>query len=96
MSQKYETMYILRSDLAEELMEQTVLKYQTILNERGASELETQHRGKRRLAYELKKQKEGVYIQMNYTAPASAVLELEKTFRISEEVIRFMTVRQGE
>jgi len=94
--QKYETLYILRSDLAEEVVDQTIVKYQTILTEQGAGEIETQHRGKRRLAYELNKQKEGIYVQMNYTAPPAAVAEMEKSFRISEEILRFLTVRDGE
>ncbi len=96
MSQKYETMYILRPDLAEEIVDQTITKYQTMLTENGSGEIETQHRGKRRLAYELNKLKEGIYIQMNYTAPAAAVLELEKSFRISEEIVRFITVRDED
>lgn len=96
MTQKYETMYILRSDLPEETVDQTIVKYQTLLTDQGSGEIETQHRGKRRLAYELNKQKEGIYIQMNYSAPPMAVSELEKNFRISEEVIRFLTVRDGE
>ncbi|AGY56498.1 30S ribosomal protein S6 [Gloeobacter kilaueensis] len=96
MSRRYETMYILRPDLPEETIDQTIARYQTILNDQGVTEIETQHRGKRRLAYELKKCKEGIYIQMNYTAPAAAVEELKKSFRISEEVIQFLTVREEE
>ncbi len=90
---QYETMYILRADLGEELTDQAIAKYQTILNEQGAQSLETQHRGKRRLAYTIKKQREGVYVQMNYSAPGTAVAAMERAMRLSDEVIRFMTIR---
>ena len=96
MTQKYETMYILRPDLGEEIVDQTIVRFQTLLTDQGAGEIETQHRGKRRLAYEINKHKEGIYIQMNYSAPAAAISELEKNFRLSEEIIRFLTVRDGD
>lgn len=96
MSYIYETMYILRPDLNEEQLEQTIAKYQNILQENGADQLETQHRGKRRLAYEIERFREGIYIQMNFKAPGSAVAILERAMRLSEDVIRYLTVKQEE
>jgi small subunit ribosomal protein S6 len=90
----YETMYILRPDLGDEATDQAIVKYQTILRDQGAENLETQHRGKRRLAYEIQKQRDGVYIQMNYTAPGTAIAILERAMRLSEEVIRYLTIKQ--
>lgn len=89
----YETMYILRSDLGEEQTDQAIEKYQAILRDQGAQDLETQHRGKRRLAYEIDKHREGVYVQMNYTSSGSSVAVLERAMRLSDEVIRFLTVK---
>lgn len=90
----YETMYILRSDLAEEQVEQAIAKYQTFLQDQGAENIDIQHRGKRRLAYEIQRQREGVYIQMNYQAPGTAIAPLERAMRLSEEVIRYLTIKQ--
>ncbi|HEY9894995.1 MAG TPA: 30S ribosomal protein S6 [Candidatus Sericytochromatia bacterium] len=90
----YETMYILRPDLNEEAVDQAIEKYQTILRENGANVLETQHRGKRRLAYEIQKNREGIYIQINYQSDGSQVAPLERAMRLSEEVIRFLTIKQ--
>jgi small subunit ribosomal protein S6 len=90
----YETMYILRPDLNDEAIDATIGKYQTMLKDQGASILETQHRGKRRLAYEIDRHREGIYIQMNYTGPGGAIAPLERAMRLSEEVIRFLTVKQ--
>lgn len=90
----YETMYILRPDLNDEAIDATIGKYQAMLKDLGASILETQHRGKRRLAYEINRYREGIYIQMNYTGPGEAIAPLERAMRLSEEVIRFLTVKQ--
>jgi len=89
----YETMYILRPDLGDEQIDQAIEKYQAILREQGAEALETQHRGKRRLAYEIQKHREGVYVQMNYTAAGNTVATLERAMRLSDDVIRFMTLK---
>ncbi len=94
MLENYEMMYILRSDLGEEQVDQAIAKYQNILTEQGAEEIEIQHRGKRRLAYEIQRQREGVYIQMNYKAPGSHVAPLERAMRLSEDVIRYLTLKQ--
>ncbi|MGF1568287.1 MAG: 30S ribosomal protein S6 [Nodosilinea sp.] len=90
----YETMYILRPDLNDEAVDGTIGKYQSMLKEQGASILETQHRGKRRLAYEIDRNREGIYIQMNYTGPGAAIAPLERAMRLSDDVIRFLTVKQ--
>lgn len=94
MLENYEMMYILRPDLGEELVDQAIAKYQNFLREQGAEEIEIQHRGKRRLAYEIQRQREGVYIQMNYKAPGSHVAPLERSMRLSEDVIRYLTLKQ--
>jgi small subunit ribosomal protein S6 len=93
-SYMYETMYILRPDLNDESVDGTIGKYQTMLKDQGASILETQHRGKRRLAYEIDRNREGIYIQMNYTGPGEIVAPLERAMRLSDDVIRFLTVKQ--
>lgn len=90
----YETMYILRPDLGEEQLDQTITKYQDLLKEQGVEEIETQHRGKRRLAYEIQNFREGVYIQMNYKGQGHAIAKLERDMRISEHVIRYLTIKQ--
>jgi small subunit ribosomal protein S6 len=92
--ENYEMMYILRPDLGEEQVDQAIAKYQNILSEQGAEDIEIQHRGKRRLAYEIQRLREGVYIQMNYKAPGSHVAPLERAMRLSEDVIRYLTLKQ--
>ncbi|MFM2431664.1 MAG: hypothetical protein RLZZ511_2877 [Cyanobacteriota bacterium] len=90
----YETMYILRPDINDEQVDQAIAKYQGFIKENGGELLETQHRGKRRLAYEINRFREGIYIQMNYKAGGAAVAPMERAMRLSEEVIRYLTVKQ--
>jgi len=92
--ESYEMMYILRPDLGEELVDQAIAKYETLLREQGGEQIEIQHRGRRRLAYEIQRQREGIYVQMNYQAPGSHVAVLERAMRLSEEVIRYLTLKQ--
>ncbi len=96
MLESYEMMYILRPDLGEEQVDQAISKYRDLLRDQGGDEIEIQHRGKRRLAYEIKRYNDGIYIQMNYKAPGSHVAVLERAMRLSEDVIRYMTLKQEE
>lgn len=90
----YETMYILRPDLGEERTEQAIDKYRTLLQDLGAEQIQIQHRGKRRLAYEIGKQRDGIYIQMNYQGPGNCIAALERSMKISEDVMRYLTLKQ--
>lgn len=90
----YETMYILRPDLGEEQVAQAINKYQNLIREQGVEQIEIQNRGKRRLAYEIQRQRDGIYIQMNYQGPGSLIAPLERAMRLSEEVIRYLTIKQ--
>ncbi|MDZ8109209.1 MAG: 30S ribosomal protein S6 [Nostoc sp. DedQUE12a] len=94
MTTSYETMYILRPDLGDEQVEQAITKYQNLLREQGAEDIQIQNRGKRRLAYEIKRHRDGIYIQFNYTAPATAIAPYERAMRLSEDVIRYLTIKQ--
>ncbi|BAY45425.1 30S ribosomal protein S6 [Scytonema sp. HK-05] len=90
----YETMYILRPDLNDEQLEQAIAKYENLVREQGGENIQIQNRGKRRLAYEINRQRDGIYIQMNYTGPGKIIAPLERAMRLSEEVIRYMTIKQ--
>ena len=90
----YETMYILRPDIPEEEVESHVTKYRDMLVEAGADVLDNQMRGKRRLAYPIAKHKEGIYVQLSHNGDGQHVAVLEKAMRLSEDVIRYLTVKQ--
>ena len=90
----YETMYILRPDIPEEEVESHLLKYRDIIVEAGAEVLDNQMRGKRRLAYAINKNKEGIYVRLSHNGDGQQVAVLEKAMRLSEDVIRYLTVKQ--
>ncbi len=90
---EYETMYILRPDQGDEVVDGAIAKYENFLREQGVEDIQVQHRGKRRLAYEINKHRDGVYVQMNYKGGGHAVAGLERAMRLSEEVIRYLTIK---
>ncbi|NEQ48897.1 MAG: 30S ribosomal protein S6 [Leptolyngbya sp. SIO3F4] len=92
MSNFYETMYIMRPDISDEAVDNTIGKYQGMITEKGGEVIETQHRGKRRLSYEINRFREGIYIQMNYKAPGDVISPMEKDMRLSEDIIRYLTL----
>ena len=89
----YELMYILRPDLGEEQVQEVSTKYKTMLQESGATDMQVQVRGKRHLAYPIQNFNDGVYIQVNYKADGSQIKTYERDMRLSEEVIRYLTMR---
>ncbi len=97
MSEKpyYETMYILRPDIPEEEVDGHLKKYSEILEKSGTEVLDSQMRGKRRLAYPIAKHKEGIYVQLSHKGNGQQVSTLERAMRLSEDVIRYLTVKQN-
>ena len=91
----YETMYILRPDIAEDEVKNHIEKYNKLLEEFGGSILDSQMRGKRRLAYSIDKHREGIYVQLSHTGDGQHIFKIEKSMRLSEDVIRYMTVKQN-
>ncbi len=87
-------MYILRPDIPEEEVESHLEKYSKILIDAGVEVLDNQMRGKRRLAYTISKHKEGIYVQLSHKGDGQQVAVLEKAMRLSEDVIRYLTVKQ--
>ena len=90
----YETMYILRPDIAEDEVKNHIDKYNKLLEEFGGTILDSQMRGKRRLAYQIAKHREGIYVQLSHQGDGQHIFKIEKTMRLSEDVIRYMTVKQ--
>ena len=90
----YETMYILRPDIAEDEVTNHIGKYNKLLEEFGGTILDSQMRGKRRLAYQISKHREGIYVQLSHQGDGQHVFKIEKAMRLSEDVIRYMTVKQ--
>ena len=87
-------MYILRPDIAEEEVTNHIDKYNKLLEELGGKILDSQMRGKRRLAYQIAKHREGIYVQLSHQGDGQHIFKIEKAMRLSEDVIRYLTVKQ--
>ncbi len=87
----YETMYILDASLEAEKLTALVEKFQGLVETTGTI-TEVNQWGKRRLAYPINDMMDGYYVLMTFTAPASLPAEMERIFRITEGVMRYMTI----
>ena len=87
-------MYILRPDIAEDEVNKHIEKYNKLLEDMGGKVLDSQMRGKRRLAYPISKNREGIYVQLSHQGDGQHIAKIEKAMRLSEDVIRYMTIKQ--
>ncbi|GED16710.1 30S ribosomal protein S6 [Aneurinibacillus migulanus] len=93
---KYEVMYILRPDLQEEATKANVERFSNVITEDGGEMEKVNEMGKKRLAYEIDDYREGFYVLMNFQSEPQAVNEMERLMKISDDVIRYLVVREDE
>lgn len=91
---KYELMYIIRPNIEEEAKTALVERFNTILTSNGAELTDSKDWGKRRLAYEINDFREGFYQIMKVNATTDAINEYTRLANISEDIIRFIAVRE--
>lgn len=92
----YELMYIIRPDLEEEATAAVIEKYNQLIAD-NQGEVENSSRwGKRRLAYEVKDYREGLYVLVNFKGLPATINELERILKISDEVIKYLITRKEE
>ncbi|CBG40508.1 30S ribosomal protein S6 [Helicobacter mustelae] len=89
----YETMFILKPTLVEEEIASKIEFYKEAITKNGGSIQTTLDMGMRNLAYEIKKNKRGYYFVIYFQANPSLVLELERLYRINEDVLRFIVIK---
>jgi small subunit ribosomal protein S6 len=94
---KYETMFILKPEQEDVAYDALVEKFKGIIEAEGGEVTNVNRMGRRKLAYEVKKKfNEGYYVLFNYSSGPSATNELERNFKISDDVIRYLIVKEGE
>ncbi len=96
MQRAYEAMYILRPQLEEEQVDAALKKLEDFITKSGGTLVRHEKKGKKRLAYECKDQRDGHYALINFTLETSQVNELKRFYTLSEETIRFLILRQEE
>jgi len=96
MNRTYEVMFIVRPDLQEEDLDKLIEGFSGTVTSNGGEVKSVEKMGRRRLAYVVRKFQDGLYILMNVAADGKLIAELERRLRVTEQVIKFITVRTDE
>ncbi len=92
---KYETVFIINPNVEETGVKSLIEKFSNLINNDGKVE-KVEELGMRKLAYEIKKHKEGYYVVVTFEANPELIRELERIYRITDEVIKFIVIKKDE
>ena len=95
-TRRYETMIVLRTDLQDAGVKEQIERIRKLLETQGATVNGIHEWGLRELAYQIEKERRGYYILAEYVAPSAAVAELERTLKLSDFVLRYVSIRQDD
>ena len=90
---QYEMMYIVRPELDEETVAAAIAKVSDLVTTNGGEVAKAEPWGRRRLAFPIKQCRDGQYVLMQFKLDPAALAEVERTLRISEDVIRYLVIR---
>jgi len=89
----YENIVILNASLSDEEIETASGKIKTLITNSGGDLVKTEAWGRKKLAYEVKKQKKGFYLFLVFKAPATAIKKLEDYYKVFDPVIKYMVLK---
>lgn len=92
----YETVYIARQELSSAQVKELTEGFTKIIKDGKGKVVKTEDWGLRTLAYRIRKNRKGHYVLIESDTPAEALLEMERQMRLSDDVLRFMSVREEE
>src|SRR6185437_10848308 len=92
----YENVFIARQDISGAQVDALADTFTQLIADNGGEVKKREYWGLRNLSYRMNKNRKGHYILFNLEAPPAAVAELERTMRINEDVLRYLTVRVAE
>lgn len=93
---KYEIMYIIRPDMEEDAQKALIERFNGILTDNGAEIEKVEELGKKRLAYEINKYRDGYYVVINFSSDGEAVNEFDRLAKFSDDIIRHIAVREDD
>jgi small subunit ribosomal protein S6 len=96
MNRTYEIMFIVRPDVEEAELDKLIEGFSANVTSGGGEVKSVEKMGRRRLAYTVRKFNDGFYVLLNVAAAGSLIAEIERRLRVSEQVIKFITVRMDE
>ena len=89
---RYETIFILRSDLGEAQINENIRRFEGIVASGGGELIETDQWGSRELAYNIGRERRGYYVRLDYAASGTAMNELERNLKLADDVLRYLSV----
>lgn len=92
----YEHVYLARQDVSAQQVEELTAQYKGIIEQAGGTVAKTEYWGVKTLSYRMKKNRKAHFTLLNISAPPAAIAEVERQMRLSEDVLRFMTIRVEE
>ena len=92
---KYDSVIIINPSLEEQGIKDVITKFTDLINSDGKVE-NVDEMGRRKLAYEIKKQSEGYYVVYTFEANPEFITELERIYRITDSVMKFITIRKED
>ena len=90
---KYESVVIINPNLDEEAIKAIIAKFTDLINSDGKVD-SVDELGKKKLAYEIRKHKEGYYLVFHFEANPNLIVELERNYRIQDEIIKFIVIKE--
>lgn len=93
---KYESVCILAQNCNDTQVGEIIVKIQNKIAEFSNKEIKIENLGKKKLAYEVRQNKEGIYLVINFECEAECISELERFYRITDEIIKFIVVKEDE
>lgn len=93
---KYESIIILSDLLNEGEVKTEILKVESFINKESGSIIKTDNLGKKKMAYEVKGHKEGIYIDFYFEGNEKLVNELERYYRIDDNILKFLTIKTDD
>ncbi len=92
----YESTFVARQDVSAQEVEKITEKFSKVVDDHGGKVIKNEYWGLRSLAYKIKKNRKGHYVMLCLDAPADAVNELERQYKLSEDIIRNLTIKVDE
>ena len=94
MLNKYETVYIVKPNISEDVNLALINEYKNLVRKSGGRNVFVQYKGRRHLSYDIMHYYDGIYVQVNYEGNGNLVRTIEKSMHFNSNIIRYLTVKR--
>lgn len=93
---EYETTFIARAEMSDDAVRQFADRVKAVIERHKGTVLDSQTMARQNLAYAIEKQTKGTYVYFDYTGDTAVVAEVERTLRLDESILKYLTVKTGD